>query len=150
MCLIRIPSETRTTKNESLRRMIDKATAETGVDNYLVANVLSWCLQELADEVTKGRIVQIPGFGAFFPVPDAKANNRDGVRRCRVRFHASVGFQQQVKLGAPPQNSVRQRYLTYRKNHSAGDNVAGNSSRVFTAMDRFRESIAAQLAHARG
>lgn len=149
MCLIRIPSETRTSKNEPLRRMIELAADRSGIDQYKVAEVMTWWLEQLADEVSKGRAVQIPGFGAFFPVPDKKPVRRDGVRRCRVRFHAAVGFQQQVKLGAPPQDGIARRYLTYRKNHSAGDNVSGHNSRVFTALAAFRASIAQQLANAR-
>lgn len=147
--MIRIPSGTKESKNEALSRVVAMSAAKSGYDEYTVAMVFSWCLQQIADEVSKGRAVQLPGFGAFFPLPDKRPRYRDHVRRCRVRFHASVGFQQQVKLCAPPQDTIERKWRIYRTNHSAGDRVAGHGSRVFTSMDAFRQSISAQFAHAR-
>ena len=148
--MVRIPSETKKCRNESLRRCIEFAASGSGSDEFQVAEIMSLFLEQLADENTKGRIVQIPGFGAFFPVPDTKVHDRGGVLRCRVRFHPSVGYQQQVKNGAPPQLSVLRRFKNYRTNHSAGDRVAGTSSRVFTGMQKFREALSSQMSNARG
>lgn len=147
--LIRIPSDSKQSKNEALARVIETTAANTGLDEYKVAEAMTWFLESLADEVTRGRMVQIPGFGAFFPVPDAVAANRSRVRRCRVRFHPAVGFQQQVKHGSPPQETIARKYRNYRCNHSAGDSSSGHHSRVFTSMKYFRDEISRQLAHVR-
>jgi nucleoid DNA-binding protein len=147
--LVRIPGESKASKNEALRNCIEFAASHSGVDEYKVAEIMTLFLEQVADEMTKGRVLQIPGFGAFFPVPDRHPPRKDQPRRCRVRFHPSVGFQQQVKYGSAPQDSVLRKFNNYRMNHSAGDRSAGHNSRVFSAMKHFRDSIAQQYAHAR-
>lgn len=150
MCQVRLPWNVRGKKNESLARCVEYAAAHSGVDEFAFAKAMSYFLEQIADENTKGRPVMIPGFGIFIPVPD-RHNAREGqAPRCRVKFHPSVGYAQQVRHGAPPLSVNSSRSRAYQQNHSGRETAIGNSARVFTAMHRFRRDIASQLANARG
>lgn len=149
MCKVSIPFESKTNRNEALRRCIEFASAHSGVDDFTVARVMSLFLEQIADENSRGRPVMIPGFGLFTPYPDVRAFKRGGPKRCRVRFYPAMGYSQQVLYGSAPLPQLKSQWKVYIKNHAP--HVGRTSKkRVFTSMKAFRDRLDAQMAAARG
>ena len=134
-----------------LQRAIEKTARETGYSEHTVLNMMSTFWEALADEVTRGHEVRIPGFGMFAPVlisaKGVKGNpmGNDPTRRCKPMFAPTRAFRQQVAFGAPPSLNGRHAMDNYHRNHTGKDDGA----RVFTAQQSLRDKIERQLAGAR-
>lgn len=135
----------------SLQRCLDQAAVETGYDTVAVTLIMSSFLEALADEVSMGRGVLIPGFGRFAPEPlpgRYLKTSRDNTPRCRPMFAASRGFRNQVRLGvAAPADVEVKRHYRFEKNHS--DRNRGKGQRVWSSQQALREQIHAQLGNTR-
>lgn len=131
-----------------LRRIVQNTAAHTGLSPQHVAVLASYFLEAVADEVSKGHAVSIPGLGLFAPVTrTARARGSDvKVATTVIRFSASRGFREQVRFGAPPNLTGRRRYVRHMRNHALGGPESRCSQRSFTAAKAFREQIATQLA----
>jgi nucleoid DNA-binding protein len=133
---------------DPLKRIVQNTAAHTGLSPQHVAVLASYFWEALADEVSKGRAVSIPGLGLFAPVSRAvRARGSDvKVASTVIRFSASRGFREQVRFGAPPNETGRRRYKRHLKNHALGGPQYRCSQRAFTAAKAFREQVASQLA----
>ncbi len=150
MCMISIPFLSEAADGVPLQRCLDQAAERSGVDVYTMALAMSYFIEAIADEVTHGRSVRVPGFGLFAPVPIPDLHlrmSRDTSPRCKPVFLPSRGFRAQVASGAAPSDIEAKRAKQFRKNHAGCR--AGDSVRVFTAQQAFREQVEAQLAGAR-
>ena len=132
---------------DPLRRIVQQAAARSGLSPQHVAIILSHGLEGIADEVSKGRVVTLPGFGAIFPVTRTTRarGTRTKVTQTVVRFSAARGFREQVRHGAPPSETGRRRYVRHMRNHALGGPEGRCSERTFTAARAFRDAIASQL-----
>lgn len=132
---------------DPLRRIVQDTAAHTGLSPQHVAVLASYFWEALADEVSKGRSVSIPGLGLFAPVTrSVRARGSDvKVASTVIRFSASRGFREQVRFGAPPNETGRRRYNRHLKNHALGGPESRCSQRTFTAAKAFREQVASQL-----
>lgn len=151
MCMISIPHHSNSDHGAPLQRAIDSTAVETGLDVVTVALTMSYLLEGIADEVSRGRSVRVPGFGMFSPVVMSERHrrmSRDPTPRCKPMFSASRTFRQQVAVSAPPSEVETKRFKKHQKNHN--DHHDGDCARVFTAMESMRQQILAQLAGARG
>lgn len=150
MCIIKIPYLSNSEHGAPLQRCVDRAAEESGLDAYGVLVAMSYFLEAVADEVSMGRSVSIPGFGLFAPVPMPERHrrmSRDPSPRSKPVFSPSRGFRQQVRFGAPPNEVEAKRLRQHAKNHA--DESQNPSARVFTAMEAVRDQVAAQLGRAR-
>ncbi len=146
MCLVSIPFLSRSDRGQSLQRCLDRVADRTGMDVALAAMAMSHFLDALADEITRGNCVVIPGFGLFSPqaVPARYLKtSKNSMPRCRPHFSAARGFRAQVAFGAPPSAVNAKQHRRHELNHGGWHRKAG--ARVFTAMQAFRDQIAAQL-----
>ncbi len=134
--MIRIPySKRRDAK--PLKTCVERTAVEFAMSEQQVAFIMSKFLECVADEVTAGRAVVVPGFGMF----TQNRYKRDGVWHWRPAFYPSRAYRDQIKFGTPPdQDGKRQRNLFVR-NQSRKD----QGKRTFMVLRRFREKIAAQL-----
>lgn len=144
MSMICIPYLSKAADRVSLQRCIDTAAERSGVGADGVVVVMSLFLESIADELTKGRVVRIPGFGVFVPAPIPERHRRMSRNlrpRCKPVFSPSRGFRSQVALGLGPQPDIIRTLAQHRKNH------AGTTSthRVFSAMEAMRQQVSAQL-----
>ncbi|MCK6444951.1 MAG: HU family DNA-binding protein [Planctomycetes bacterium] len=132
---------------DPLRRIVQDVGARTGLSPQHVATIISHGLEAIADEVSKGRAVTLPGFGAIFPVTrTVRARGTDTkVTSTVIRFSAARGFREQVRYGAPPSETGRRRYVRHMRNHALGGPEHRCSERAFTAGRAFRDAIASQL-----
>ena len=136
MPVVRIPSLTRSEQALPLQRCIEQASLETGVSQHTVALVMSHFLERLADEVSLGRVVRIPGFGMF------AAKYYPGSSTMSPKFSASRGFRVQVSETAP-HTLEGSRAL---ENHGRLRSTKSKQQRVYTAQAFFRDRIKAQIA----
>lgn len=146
MSWIRIPFLSRSTDGAALQRCIDTAADRSGLDVGSVAIAMSWFLETVADELTKGRCVRIPGFGLFAPAPVPERHRRMSRNlkpRCKPVFTPSRGLRAQVAMGLGPTGENSRAIARYRKNHA--DTTGASGRRVFTAMETFRQRVGEQL-----
>ena len=150
MCIVRIPFLSRSEDGQALQRCIDHAAERSALDSVAVAQVMSLFLEAIADEVSRGKIVRLPGFGMFAPeaIPERhRKMSRDPTPRCKPVFVPSRGFRAQVGAGALTSSTRELRLKRYRKNHSSAQ--GRGAPRVFMAMEAMRQQIDAQLAQSR-
>lgn len=133
--MIRIPYSKRRDA-EPLKRCIEATALQFAMSEQQVALVMARFLEAIADEVTHGRAVVIPGFGMF-----TQARYKRNGWHWRPAFYASKAYRDQTRFGTSPDpDGMRQRDLFIR-NQSRRD----EGKRTFMVLRRFRESIAAQL-----
>ena len=95
MSVTRIPFASTAPASAPLRRCIRSTAARMGLSPFSVTILLNHFLDELAHEVSLGRTVRLPGFGAF------SARYYASSRTCAPRFKASKAFRLQTRHSAP-------------------------------------------------
>lgn len=145
-CYIRVPFLAKAEQSLPLQRAIDLAATKVGLSQYSMAIAMTFLLEQIADEVARGHVVRIPGFGMFAPSLDERPQYlaRRGGPRCVPRFSPSKGWQQEVMLRAPPSRMGKAALKVHRSNHRVTEGRFG-SERIFTAMHAIRDQISAQL-----
>ena len=73
-------------QRQPIHACIRRAAHESGISEYQVGIVMSWFLQELADQVSHGKIVRIPGFGNYGPVTKTPKGGADLSPYCYPGF----------------------------------------------------------------
>lgn len=145
--MVRIPYLSSVEAGAPLQRCLDLAGDRSGVGVDGVVRVMTLFLEAIADEMTKGRVVRIPGFGLFAPAPIPlrhRKMSRDLTARTKPVFSPSRGLRAQVALGVGPKPENVRMLTRHRKNHQDSTSTA----RVFTAMQTFRDQVAAQIGRA--
>lgn len=123
-----------------LKKCIEMTARDSGYSEPEVARIMTYFLESIADEVSKGRAISIPGFGMF--VQTCIRWNRKTLYR--PGFIPARGFRNQVRLGLRPDAVTTKAKQTYKDNQTGAlDKEKGD--RTFTVMQRFRDSISAQL-----
>lgn len=129
----------------AIARIVDRTADAMGMEDAEVARCMSYFLEYTADEVTKGHVVSLAGFGQFHPVPHAKRLSGPRLKSARYavpKFVASPAFRWQVAHGAPPNARGQQRYKNARANSVRR---SMDHERVFSVQAKIRHSIAKQL-----
>lgn len=146
MCIIRIPALSKAEQGRPLQNALDFTAARTGISTFSVALAMSYLFEGIAEEVSRGRVCRIPGFGVFAPCLDERPQYlaRRGGPKCIPKFSAARGFRQQVMLSAPPNRTGKKALSVHRSNHRVSE-TRYSPSRVFTAMHAMRKQISAQL-----
>lgn len=149
--LVKIPMFPKAEDAKPLERCIEHASRKTGVDHYTAVLFMTHFLDQVADEVSKGRTVSIPGFGLFAAVWRRIQLPQGLVERMLPRFSPSRGFRNQVELTCPMDmhGSGTRKFHRHKSNQRTLGGSRSRSDRVFTAMENIRESISKQLGHAR-
>lgn len=127
--------------DHGFRDVIDDAARAAGVDDATMLLHMSHFIEALADRVSRGSVVTIPGFGKFAAC--YLFRNKSG-KRMRPKFAAHAGFRHQVMLCAPVSTKGNDALTTYRHKH--GYDGAFPTARPFKSMAQIRTEIAAQMA----
>lgn len=146
MSYIKVPFLAKSEQGLPLQRALDLAASKVGLSPYSMAIAMSHFLEQLADEVARGRVVRVPGFGTFAPCLDERRQYlaRRGGPRCVPKFSASKGFRIEVMLRAPLSREGKVALKAHSSNHRVSEQRY-TSARVFTAMHAVRDQISAQL-----
>lgn len=132
---------------EPLNNVVARTSYSCGRSRYEVARILTFFIEYLAEEIARGRVVSIQGFGAFGAWLDERkcVLAKDPVPRCRPEFSPARGLRETVALTAPFSRVGKRKLINHRKSHSLGSRATRTSSRVFTSAQAIREAIDAQL-----
>jgi nucleoid DNA-binding protein len=145
--MVKIPFLGKAADRESLRRCLDLAAERSGVGADGVVQVITLFFEGIADELTKGRVVRVPGWGIYVPAPIPERHrrmSRNPAARTKPVFSPSRGLRAQVALGVGPRPENVRILKRHRSNHAD----ATGTRRVFTAMAALRQQVAAQLGRA--
>jgi len=145
---MRIPFLSKSEQAAPLRRCIQAAAGEAGINEYQMALGMTGFLEQLADEVAREGIVRIPGFGVFgaWQIGTRSAKAKNPSVRHKVVFFPSRGFNQQIRWTARLRADAKEQLKRYRRNHGLGSDRTGDGRRVFTAMEAMRVDIRRQMA----
>ena len=127
-----------------LKNVLERTAAEAGVSEHVAFAIMSHLVEAIADEVTKGRCVRIPGFGMFAPVAVDISRSNHKMPRCRPVFSPTRAFRQQVMWGAPPNQEGKKAVARYRKSHVVSP-ANDNGVRVFTAQKSLRDRVLSRI-----
>lgn len=122
--------------------VIDRAAREAGVSDDQMLFYMSHFIEALADDVARGHIVTVPGFGKFAAC--YFKHHRNQPHSMQPRFSPAVGFVQQTKLCAPVSTAGNTALKYHKINHHLSTRRI--SARVMTATEGIRESIRRQMA----
>ena len=61
--MVNIPFYSKAEDTQSLRECIDRIVRELGVSTFLAQRMITFFLEEVTEQVAKGKIVRLPGFG---------------------------------------------------------------------------------------
>ena len=127
--------------------VVARTAHASGRSRYEVARTMTFFFEYLAEEIARGRVVSIQGFGAFGAWLDERKSvlAKDPVPRCRPEFSPARGLREAVALTAPFSGVGKRKLMNHRKSHSLGSRATRTSSRVFTSAQAIREAIDAQL-----
>jgi nucleoid DNA-binding protein len=134
MSVVRIPYLSRSEDAEGIQKCVSFVAREMALSEHTVALAMSYFFERLADEVSEGKVVRLPGFGVF------AANYYASSSTMSPRFSPSRGFRHQVRMTAPVDDEGKKCLDRHRRKSSAQQ-----SERVFTAQESFRDEIREQL-----
>lgn len=135
--MIRLPLAHRKSA-EPVKRCIEMAANRSGHSEEQVVAIMTLFLECVADEVTKGRAVSIPGFGMFVQ----SSAFRCGKLSFRPNFIPARPFRDQIKFGTRPVHEVKKAAITYSRNNARGGD---SGSRAFAVLKRIRDTVTAQV-----
>ena len=132
-------------KNDArpLQRSISEAAGAMGMSEHQMATAISWWLEKVVGQLSQGKIVRFPCFGAFFPFVFA----REGSPRpptVQMRFQAAVTARSEVAAFCSP-GAVRggnNQYYNYADNHNISRDKDG-TKRTYVGLAKVREAILA-------
>jgi nucleoid DNA-binding protein len=132
-----------TKQGEPLQRTITKCAQKMGVSDHFAANLVAYFLEYTADEVTRGEIVRIPGFGIFAPY--GYTPRKKGLEKhCLPSFNGSRAFRNQLRAACPYRRHRNKEIDTYRRTNHGSSKAKSHTSRTSSAMHSFRQHIDAQ------
>jgi hypothetical protein len=97
---------------------------------------MTYWLEELAAQLTKGRTVRINGFGNFYPTWDKRSDY------VRPKFSHSRGFAMQMRWGCSTSFDQSKSLHIHQDKRCA--NARKSNMRVFTGMEQMRSEIRKQ------
>ncbi len=143
---MRIPYYSESEKAAPLLRCLQRSAQRMGMYEHSAALLMSFFFEEIANEVSKGRVIRIPGFGAFgaWVIENRAALARDPSRRCKPKFEPSRCFQQKVRWECPPDGVAKSRLQRYARNHSPSRRDRQQCD-VVSSAEAFRQDIDRQM-----
>lgn len=145
---MKLPYFAKSADAQPLMRVIESVAARHGCSTYEVGLMMSSFFEFLADEVSQGNVVTLPGFGQFAAVLMERKCDlaRDPTPRCKPEFSPSVGFIQQVRTCAPATRASKRKLDRHRRRNHPSSRAGKSASRVFASSAAARQAIEAQLA----
>jgi len=134
---IKIPSFPTAESAQPLKKVIEWVAEQMGVNEYHVAQTMTYFLEGIINRVSMGDGVSIPGFGIFVPYALLKTSRRK-IPYCVPVFSPSRGFRNSVKLTAPYSMKWREKHETHKANNRRGKRPRKERMMGFTAMNAMR------------
>lgn len=138
---IRIPSLAKK-ENAEMASVIETAARRAGISDHEMLRLSTHLFEVLSDEISRGKIVTVPGFGKFAAIYLKHFRARAGVMR--ARFSPSYALINQVRLCCPITTKGNRSLKLHEKNHAYLSNTRP-AARPFSAAEALRLSIASQM-----
>jgi hypothetical protein len=143
----KIPFTSKGESSKPLKRCIRHAAQENGVSEFVVARVMADFLTQLAEEVSTGNVVSIPGFGKFGAIPvEPKRPRPNGQPFVVPRLYPARAFRNEcdATCSVPRARKNVDALRGYARHQHPTSRPERAHSRVFTAMKSFKERLTAQ------
>lgn len=144
MSFTKIPFRTRSHKYETLQACIERVSRETRFNQFQVAVLISYFLEELCEQVARNRAVNIPGFGMFAPVTWKPRTRGGGKPYCVPKFAASRGFRNAVRTQCSTTGAWDKAMRRHAQRHHYSNRHFRSAARPFTTFAAWRAQFLAQ------
>lgn len=138
---IRLPYFKHPAESAGINAVIENSARAAGIREDQMAIYMTHFFEALADEVSRGAIVSVPGFGKFAA---CLVKHPRTTARMRPRFSAHRGFRHQTVLCAPFSTKGNRALKIHEGNHCSDNDR--KRSRPFIEMERVRACIRNQMA----
>jgi len=139
---MRVPFFTKSERAAPLQRCIDHAAGEMGMSEYVVATTMSHFLEKVSEEVSRGRVVRLPGFGVFGPKMSR------GMHGCKPRYYPAFSaarcWRNLIVMFCKPTAADLEAVHRHQHNHVPSSGSTHVSSRPLTAHRGFRRQLLGQ------
>lgn len=135
---VRVPFFSKSEHAAPLRRVVTHVADSMGVSHFLAAKLLTHAWQAIAEEIGRGNIVRVPGWGVYGPW---LWTGKDGRRAVYPRFVAARPFRQQVRDCCTPEKSRNDVLRTFQRSHHPSSRPDQSTTRTFTTMKAWRDDI---------
>ena len=126
-----------------LERALNYCAQKMGTSDHFAANMMSYFLEAIANEVTRGEVGRIQGFGIFAPY--GYLPRKKGLEPyCLPSFVGARAFRNQLKAACPYRRHHNKEIGTYRRTNHGSSKAKKDTSRTWKAMHAFRTAIDAQ------
>ena len=139
--IINIPFAPTTEAGQPLKRAIRRAAQENGVSEFTAGRIMSDFIAGIAEEMSVGNIVAIPGFGKFGTCLGGW--NKDKVY---PMFFPARGLHNEVRATCSQERATANatKLKKYREKQHPSSHKDREKRRTMTAMRSFKERLTAQ------
>jgi len=144
---MKIPCYPQSESAKPLSRVLGRTSERRDMARHEVSEVVAEFLEGIIEEVARGHVVSVPGFGAFGPwlIETRSALARDPSLRCKPKFSPARAFTLQVRNSAPASRSGKRKLSRHRRNHHHSAKRADRDRGVVMTKEQILASIQAQL-----
>ena len=142
---VRIPFLPKAEHAKPLKKVIGYVAEKMRVSPYLVAEVMTYFLEGIADQVSLGYVVRLPGFGIFGPW--LWESKKDGKQSVYPRFVAARPFRLQVRSICDLPKAKNDVLARSQRSHHPSSRRDKPLSQTWKAMDAFRRQLRQQAGY---
>jgi hypothetical protein len=140
---VRIPFMAKTEDAAPLKRVIARASDRTGVSQFNAIALMTFVWEAIAQEVSSGSVVRIPGWGMYGPWLWNPDGGDSGDAAVYPRFVPARPFRQEVREMCPPELAKNSVLRNFQRSHHPSSR-SGSTSRTMTTMESWRGHISRQ------
>jgi hypothetical protein len=141
---VKMPFMSKSAKMEPLQRCLTHAAKNMGVNEFFVATLMSHFLEQIAEEVSQGHSVNIPGFGIFYPYAYHPKWDTAPPPFCVPSFAPSAAYRAQCKAECPLEAGWTHAQRSKTRSNMTASRERMKNRRVGRAMTQIRQTAVKQ------
>jgi hypothetical protein len=135
---VRVPFLSKAEHARPLQRVIAYGADKLGMSHYLAVKLATYLFEGVADEVSLGGVVRVPGFGVWGPW---LWDGTDGRRAVYPRFVAARPFRLHVRCTAEPGQARNDVLRAFQRSHHPSSRPDKAGSRTWGVMRSWRDDV---------
>jgi hypothetical protein len=141
--MIKLPYHNSVKDAEGIGMAVQKAAERAQMSPRDYAYIMTFLFEEIVNQVCKGKIVTMPGFGQWGPwaYSGGWKATKDLPPVCLPRFQASRCFRNEVMVACTPRKALNHIMSNYQMNHCQRRRVPIDSKRSCTALSAYRRCL---------
>lgn len=124
-----------------LKRVLAYAAGKMAMDQFRTAELMTYMLEGIADQVASGHVVRVPGFGIWGPW---LWESDDGTRSMYPRFVPARPFRLQVRSTCDPARAQNKALSQFQRSHHPSSRPDKAGSTTWSALHAFRQHLKRQ------